>query len=55
MLVLSRKCGEEILIDDVIRLKIMENQNGRVRVGIEASEDIQIIREEVLEKQQNAN
>jgi len=54
MLVLSRKCGEEILIDEVIRLKILENQNGRVRIGIEASKDIQIVREEVLEKQHKA-
>jgi len=36
MLVLTRKLGEEIIIDGNIRVKIVEIHRGRIRLGITA-------------------
>ena len=34
MLVLTRKLGEEIIIDENIRVKVVEIHRGRIRLGI---------------------
>lgn len=47
MLVLSRKIGEEIVIADHIRVKIVGVQGNRVKLGIVAPEDVTIHREEI--------
>lgn len=47
MLVLTRKCGEEIVIDGGIRIQVLESKGGRVRLGISAPRDVQIARSEV--------
>lgn len=47
MLVLSRKLGEEIIIADHIRVKIVGIQGNRVKLGIIAPEDVTIHREEI--------
>ncbi|HPM80002.1 MAG TPA: carbon storage regulator [Candidatus Anammoximicrobium sp.] len=47
MLVLSRKCGETIVIDDRIRVTVETVQGGRVRLSIEAPDDIEVDREEI--------
>lgn len=44
MLVLTRKCGEEIVIGDSIRICITKVESSRVRVGIEAPRSIAIRR-----------
>ncbi len=49
MLVLSRKKGESILIDDKIEIKILETKEGRIKLGIDAPRDVSIIRKEVLD------
>lgn len=36
MLVLTRKVGEEIVIDEEIRVKVVEIRRGRIRLGIVA-------------------
>lgn len=50
MLVLSRKTQEEILIGDNIRIKVIDVQGGRVRLGIEAPHDVPVHRAEVTQK-----
>jgi carbon storage regulator len=48
MLVLTRRINENILIgDETIVIKILEIRGGRVRLGIEAPQDVSIRREEV--------
>lgn len=48
MLVLSRKEGESIVINDDIVVTIVRNKGGVVRVGIEAPQDVRIVRSELL-------
>ena len=47
MLVLSRKLGERIYINDNIVISIVEIDRGKVRLGIEAPKDVEILREEL--------
>ena len=47
MLVLSRKKDEAIVLDDNIRITIIEIRGERVRLGIEAPRETSIHREEV--------
>lgn len=58
MLVLSRKKNESIIIkgkDGDIRIFIVDNEKGRVRVGIEAPKGYTIIRGELLVEIEGAN
>jgi carbon storage regulator len=50
MLVLTRKAGERIVIDDTIVVEVLEVQGNRVRIGIQAPQGIPILREELLAK-----
>lgn len=50
MLVLSRKKDESIIIDGKIEVKIIESEDGRVRIGIEAPKEIEIHRKEVFDE-----
>jgi carbon storage regulator len=47
MLVLSRKAGEKILIGDSISVTIVRIGPGVVRIGVEAPDDLAILREEL--------
>lgn len=51
MLVLSRKTGETIQIDDDIFVTVSEVRGGRVKISIDAPKCIRIVRKEVLEKE----
>lgn len=47
MLVLSRLVGETIVVNDNIRITVVEIDRGKCRVGITAPRDVSIHREEV--------
>ena len=47
MLVLSRKAGERILIGDQISVTVVRIAPGVVRIGIEAPDNLPIVREEL--------
>ena len=47
MLVLTRKLGESISIDDDIKIVVLQIKGRQVRLGIEAPRDTKIHREEV--------
>ena len=48
MLVLSRKCGERLVIDDRITITVLEVQGNRIRLGIDAPKEIPVRREEIV-------
>jgi carbon storage regulator len=50
MLVLSRKLGEEIIIHDTIRIKIVGVKGDRIRIGIDAPPQVSVNRAEVQER-----
>jgi len=50
MLVLSRLEGQVIKIGDNIRVTIVEVRGDKVRVGIDAPRDVQVLRAELLEQ-----
>jgi carbon storage regulator len=55
MLVLTRKVGEEIVIGDNIRVRIVAVQNQRVRLGITAPQQAPVHREEAHHRLQDFN
>jgi carbon storage regulator len=52
MLVLTRRVGEEIVIGDVVRVRIVAVQNQRVKVGITAPPQVTVHRGEVHQRLQ---
>ncbi len=48
MLVLTRKAGERIVIDNNIVVEVLEVQGNRVRIGIQAPSGVTILREELI-------
>jgi len=54
MLVLSRREGEKILIDQDIELVIIELRGNQVKIGIAAPKEVEIVRTELLDDFQSA-
>lgn len=52
MLVLQRKENESIMIGDDIKVTIVRTQHSNVRIGIDAPEEIEIMREELIGQRQ---
>ncbi len=55
MLVLTRKLGESIAIDDHIKIMVVQIKGKQVRLGIKAPKETKIHREEVYESIQKSN
>lgn len=55
MLVLTRKLGESIAIDDHIKIRVVQIKGKQVRLGIEAPKETKIHREEVYLAIQDSN
>ncbi|WP_339179826.1 carbon storage regulator CsrA [Paenibacillus sp. FSL R5-0701] len=55
MLVLSRKKGESIIIQDNIEVTILSVEGDTVRIGISAPKHIDIFRQEVYQSIQETN
>lgn len=49
MLILNRKIGESIILDDETQITVLEVQDGKVKLGIDAPNDIVILRKEVYD------
>lgn len=47
MLILSRKIGESLYINDDIEIKIVEVLGDKVKIGISAPRDVKILRSEL--------
>jgi carbon storage regulator len=55
MLILSRKIDESILLGNDIRIKVVSIEKGVVKLGIDAPNNISILREELKIAVENAN
>ena len=55
MLVLTRKLGESIAIDDNIKIVVVQIKGKQVRLGIKAPHETKIHREEVYQAIQDQN
>ncbi len=49
MLILTRKRNESIIIDDNIEVVVIEAEDGRVKLGINAPKSVKVHRKEVYE------
>nr|WP_226857102.1 carbon storage regulator [Acidithiobacillus concretivorus] len=54
-MVLTRRRGQAICIGDNIRIVVTRIEDGQVRLGIESSDNVTILREELLETVKQAN
>ena len=50
MLILNRKVEESIILGDNVEVKILDIQDDRVKIGVEAPKDISILRKEVYDE-----
>lgn len=50
MLILTRRRGESIMIGDQIKVTILRNRDGLIRLGIAAPKEVQILRPEAVRK-----
>ena len=55
MLILSRKNGQKIIINDEIEITILESKMDNCKIAINAPKDVKIYREEVYVQIQEAN
>lgn len=49
MLILNRKAGESIILNEEIEVTILEITDGKIKLGIEAPKNVTILRKEVYE------
>lgn len=54
MIVLSRKPTEVIRIADDVRIVVFRTGSGRVSLGIEAPQNVRVVREEIWERSSHA-
>lgn len=55
MLVLARKKGESIVINDNIEITVFEIQGDQVKIGIEAPKSVSVHRKEIYREIQEEN
>ena len=50
MLILTRRIGEKLVIDENVIVTILASKGSQVRIGIEAPRDVQVHREEIFQR-----
>ena len=55
MLILTRKEDEKILIDDNIEISVVEIKGNKVKLGIDAPDEVEILREELYKSVEEEN
>lgn len=55
MLVLTRKTGQKLILNDNIEIIILETRGDAVKIGIKAPKEVTIYREEIYEEIKKAN
>ena len=49
MLILTRRIGEQLLIGNDIKVVVLSIKGNQIRIGIDAPDDVKIMREELLD------
>jgi carbon storage regulator len=49
MLILTRKVGETLILDDDIEITVTDIQGNHAKLGINAPEEVKVYREEIYE------
>jgi carbon storage regulator len=55
LLILTRKIGEGIILGDDIRIAVLEIRGKQIRIGIEAPQNVVVLREEIYQRIQEEN
>jgi len=55
MLILTRKKDEKILINEDIKVTVVEIKGNKVKLGIDAPDEVEILREEVYKSVEQEN
>ena len=55
MLILTRKLGESIIIEDNIKITVVDINKQQIKLGIDAPKHITINREEIAKKVKDGN
>jgi carbon storage regulator len=53
MLILTRRIGETLMIDDDVRVTVLGVNGNQVRIGVDAPRDVAVHREEIYQRIQN--
>ncbi len=53
MLILTRKIGESLIIDDQVTVTVMGMKGNQVRLGIDAPRTVRIYREEIFPRDES--
>ena len=55
MLILARKVGEKIILNDNIEIIVLDSNQNSVRIGINAPKNVSVYREELYKEIKNSN
>ena len=55
MLILSRRVGESLIIDQDVKVHVLCVSGNQIRIGIEAPKEVTVHRDEVYKRIKNAN
>ncbi len=50
MLILTRRIGETLMINDDVKVTVLGIKGSQIRIGIDAPKDVQVHRSEIYEK-----
>jgi carbon storage regulator len=50
MLILTKNQNESVIIDGDIKVTVISNRHGQVKLGFETPDDVEICREEIYER-----
>lgn len=50
MLILTRRFGEKLVVDDKTVISVLGAEGGKIRLGIEAPKEVEVYREEVFKR-----